>query len=619
MYAVDDDSPIFIGDEKPILTEKISEQEEKRLEELRVDKEIDELWSKTWNKTSDIAEEMKDHDVKGLTTNDLPISAITAGPDDVDAYIQSEKKDGVQFLPSELKENPHQSCIKGLRFYVPIINLPPLDLTPEEIQIDPSEAPDPKISADLTNNRVVQVSKKTFEEIYRRIKPKPKRHQKNGLFGGVKFVNTSAKEALEALTKRSGAAQFDADINVVIKAKSTVQAWLKELITPAVIEDVSRRLKIKDYIERQPDTNKKKSLYKVQELHNKYGFTIKDLILSSECFQKDSIAEPKYANDVMKPRIINSTVVHVKNKSLGLSNNASKKVKQGYKPFYNLYANYIAALFTECIKEGQKRNVYSQPNKPTFVHGQNSESLLSLFQNSINEMPDGKLVHISTDFAKFDAHRSQRILENFDNPIILWFIDQIEEVLRMNGYDDNTLNVTKKFITQTVLDVTYKDSKGRPTFSCRLHGTVPSGFGPRTTLGNTLYNIGYQLLLTENIPARSFAGGDDGATTIHMTNLAEVRQRIGKLTKRTPEPGDHGLGLLIDTEPTYDTDLICFLSKIIDLEYNSCVRMLERVAATGCVTSSKIPIEEVNYLVNLQISEYLNTFGYKSLKEKRSK
>jgi len=57
--------------------------------------------------------------------------------------------------------------------------------------------------------------------------------------------------------------------------------------------------------------------------------------------------------------------------------------------------------------------------------------------------------------------------------------------------------IATKFITQTEIDVTCRDFKGRPVFTAKMKGTVPSGFGPRTTLGNTLYNMAYQMKLTE--------------------------------------------------------------------------------------------------------------------------
>jgi len=56
---------------------------------------------------------------------------------------------------------------------------------------------------------------------------------------------------------------------------------------------------------------------------------------------------------------------------------------------------------------------------------------------------------------------------------------------------------------------------------------------------------------------------------------------------------------------------------VIDIRLGSCVRPIERVATTGCVTSSKHPIAEINYCTRTQIDEYLNTFGYKGLRDAR--
>lgn len=77
------------------------------------------------------------------------------------------------------------------------------------------------------------------------------------------------------------------------------------------------------------------------------------------------------------------------------------------------------------------------------------------------------------------------------------------------------------------------------------------------------------------------------------------------------------MGLLIDKRLNFDDELISFLSKAIDVRSGSCVRLLERVSTTGSVTSSRHPIEEINYSVRNQIDEYLNVPPYKSLRKSR--
>lgn len=170
---------------------------------------------------------------------------------------------------------------------------------------------------------------------------------------------------------------------------------------------------------------------------------------------------------------------------------------------------------------------------------------------------------------------------------------------------------------QTELDLTYKDSRQRILFSCTLVGTVPSGLGPRTTLGNTLYNMAFQNELSQGIRSRGFAAGDDGILVIPKEYIPEISERIGKLVKTENKPGDHGLGLLIDRRLNFDDTLISFLSKVIDIKVGYCVRELPRVASTGCMTSSTHPMEEINYCVENQILDYINTFGFTSLRAKR--
>merc|ERR1712064_37921 len=82
-------------------------------------------------------------------------------------------------------------------------------------------------------------------------------------------------------------------------------------------------------------------------------------------------------------------------------------------------------------------------------------------------------------------------------------------------------------------------------------------------------------------------------------------QRIKKVTVTKNQPTDNGgCGLMIDTEPTFDTELLPFLSKIIDYRARSTVRQIQRVHRTGNVTSSKVPMPQINQAVYEQLEEY---------------
>lgn len=97
-----------------------------------------------------------------------------------------------------------------------------------------------------------------------------------------------------------------------------------------------------------------------------------ELTQSIEYFQKDPVAEPKdrAKGEVVKPRGICSSVTVLKGKSRFKMDKKQKKVLESW---YNLYVNYISALFMECIKETQKHE-----NDPTnyayFSHGTNSKT-----------------------------------------------------------------------------------------------------------------------------------------------------------------------------------------------------------------------------------------------------
>lgn len=111
---------------------------------------------------------------------------------------------------------------------------------------------------------------------------------------------------------------------------------------------------------------------------------------------------------------------------------------------------------------------------------------------------------------------------------------------------------------------------------------------------------------------RSFAAGDDGAFIVEAKEVETLKQRIAKITVSSNTPQENaGCGLMIDSELTFDTELLCFLSKIIDPKSQSVVRKLDRVHNTGSFSSSHVPMPQINHSVNLQLREYaeLPLFG----------
>lgn len=175
----------------------------------------------------------------------------------------------------------------------------------------------------------------------------------------------------------------------------------------------------------------------------------------------------------------------------------------------------------------------------------------------------------------------------------------------LQGYTDVDIKRCRKLICQLDIQLVCREAKTRKVaFSTVLRGTVPSGFSARTTLGNTLYNMAYQLYITRGLKARSFASGDDGAFLLDPKDVTLVKQRIENVTVSNNLPQTKGCGLLIDSALTFDTKLLCFLSKVIEIGSSSVVRLYERVYTSGTITSSNVPMAQINHSVNTQLKEY---------------
>jgi hypothetical protein len=87
-----------------------------------------------------------------------------------------------------------------------------------------------------------------------------------------------------------------------------------------------------------------------EELNADRDFNLTQTI---EYFQKNPVDEPKNKSkgEIAKPRGISSSYTVLKGKSVHRYSRAKKEVISSW---YNLYVNYISALFIECIKRVQK-------------------------------------------------------------------------------------------------------------------------------------------------------------------------------------------------------------------------------------------------------------------------
>jgi len=64
--------------------------------------------------------------------------------------------------------------------------------------------------------------------------------------------------------------------------------------------------------------------------------------------------------------------------------------------------------------------------------------------------------------------------------------------------------------------------------------------------------------ISDQVPSRGFAAGDDGILVLHTKDIPVIKERVRKLVKAKNEPGDHGMGLLIDKRLNFDDTLISF-------------------------------------------------------------
>jgi hypothetical protein len=129
--------------------------------------------------------------------------------------------------------------------------------------------------------------------------------------------------------------------------------------------------------------------------------------------------------------------------------------------------------------------------------------------------------------------------------------------------------------------------------------------------------MAFQLMVTDGLHARGHASGDDSGIIIMKPDKEKVAQRIGKYAASKATYCTYGMGLLIDQPITWDDQIMVFLSKIIDFESYSVSRQFQNVAATGCITSSKIPMAQINHAVLGQLKEYLRMIGFNGMEKAR--
>ena len=480
---------------------------------------------------------------------------------------------------------------------------------------------------DNPSPKMIEVTEEYWVKRIRNRRPKPMQYQSNGQQPpGVRFNDKNAVEAQNALEKRLGCAQVKPEDKWQNKAFSVVSTYLKEIIYDKGIHaKIQSRYNLQDYINevKSKDPNKGERLQKCLEISKKHK--IRGLKSQIDFFQKNPLQEPKTKGQVVKPRGIANNKTCIKSKKV--RRNLNKKDKKAYESYYNLYCNYISHVFIDCIKKGQSEVDSGVSQKATFTHGLNTKQLTNDFLKNYEEMTNisggQEIAYHSSDFGKFDAFRSKKTLINFDNKQLAEFMSNVKDLQPSAGFYPVDYQNTQDLQFQTDLDVTHKDSFQRIQFTARIQGTVPSGFGPRTTLGNTLFNMAYQQQLTRGLYSRSFAAGDDGAFIILKKDVPQIKERVKELTSDNNSPkndkeAEHGLGLLIDDTLNFDSELITFQSKIIDIKAYATARLLEKVAATGCITGSKVDMKVINYCNNKQQEEYFSLPFYNGIERVRS-
>ena len=552
---------------------------------------------------------------------------------------ENPDSDEAKMVPSNLSDigdradalvRPYKNKKSKARFYQPFHEAQLTDNQNElkaNVISDREKRKADKSVKDNPSPKMIEVTQEYWIRTIKGRRRKRIQYQNNGQQPpGVRFNDKNAVETFYALEKRQGCAQVKPKDKWQSEAFSVVSGYLKEIIYEKGIHvNVQSRYNLQDYI----DEVKSKDPVKGQRLQNCLEVSKKHKIrgLKSEIdfFQKNPLQEPKTKGQVVKPRGIANNMTCIKSKKV--RRNLNKKDKMAYESYYNLYCNYISHVFIDCIKEGQSYVDPQKAQKATFTHGLNTSQLTKDFIKNYEEMVNisggQEIAYHSSDFGKFDAFRSKKTLINFDNKQLAEFMSNVKNQLPSVGfYPVDYLNTLDQQF-QTDLDVTHKDSFKRVQFTARIQGTVPSGFGPRTTLGNTLFNMAYQQQLTRGQYSRSFAAGDDGAFIILKKDVPQIRERVKELTSDNNNPknddeAEHGLGLLIDDTLNFDSELITFQSKIIDIKSNASARLLERVAATGCITSSKVDMKVINYCNNKQQEEYFPQPFYNGIEMARS-
>lgn len=128
------------------------------------------------------------------------------------------------------------------------------------------------------------------------------------------------------------------------------------------------------------------------------------------------------------------------------------------------------------------------------------------------------------------------------------------------------------------------------------------------------------MLFCQGRPSLQFAAGDDALIITSDEHLQPIVDNISRLTARSnPDrsleegPVIKGTGMIISSDFRVSKQLISILSKIIDPEYLSCVRTLEKYVTTGLVSKSRTPKEIRAYNTLRQLADYMKMPVYREI------
>ena len=491
-----------------------------------------------------------------------------------------------------------------------------------------------KMSRKQKKNECVRISMEDYEKYideYAISKNYPKNeHVVNASLvqGGLKKVNCTTKEISQGQMYRQACAGLDSDNQFVDEAYTTFYDGVIDKLTENELAEIIGKFSIKNYIskfkESRPEkANQLRRQWKIIPVYSKY-LTKENMRMFSKIFQKNPNQEIATDGKDPKPRVICPALVEFKGELSDVLYGL-KKHKKLLENYYNLFCAYLSDLMIACIKEVTvKRECNS-----TFVHGVNHTQLVKMISDKIGRfceeenVTQNDLTNICIDYAKFDATRHKNTLERFDNKMIKAWIEKFndKQINTHSDFDKTIIDTSTSLLTQTNIDVYHYDANNDLNYMSKLYGTVVSGFAGRTTLGNTSYNLAMAMMYTKGCKALHFAAGDDCFMVVKKKDVDYIVKRmkrmVAKKNPKTTGPNQRtiiGSGCIIEDDFRIDGTIITFQSKVIDLEYNSCVRQIENYYATSLVSDSTTAREVQNYNNIAQLEDYFKIAQYKSIK-----